>query len=110
MIGSCIELIGQQIKVLIYIQKLEECYKFLNVWDEVLLESQTQYMYIKLDLFIFLSRYCSSKSTSIAVLCITGLIPLGTRKRSPFFGGKNGRSDPASYKNKKYRCCQNSFI
>lgn len=49
--------------------------------------------------FQFLEK-SSSTSTSIAVLCITGLIPLGTRKRSPFFGGKNGRSDPASFKYK----------
>ena len=34
--------------------------------------------------------------TSIAVLCITGLTPLGTRNKLPFIGGANGRSDPSS--------------
>lgn len=50
----------------------------------------------------FWHRQTSSvRQTSIAVRCMTGLIPLGTRNRFPFMGGANGKSAPSSYKKKK---------
>ena len=41
------------------------------------------------------TSYC--KLTSIAVLCMTGLIPLGTRYSWPRLGGRNGKSFPFIY-------------